>query len=214
MMSGPVLGNRYCQKCASYHEAFLPFRDPWPEQKVDYFLPSQTEVDRLSSALCDTISQARDERPLQTFFEENPSMLVQLFRYGGARWLFSRPRLGSEHIPDFAVCGLNSAGPHWHLVELESPTVSVLRSDGQPRAAFTHARQQIDDWRIWLRNNIQYAQHELGFTGLDAEFKGMIIMGRRGDIRPKRGSLCRSLLPVQGIPVDRKGKLMSGVRRS
>jgi|SRR5215831_9461322 len=90
--------------------------------------PSQAEADRLSSELLDTISQAGDERPLQAFFEANPSMLVQLFGYGGARWVFPPPRLGSEHIPDFAVCGLNSAGPHWHLIELESPTVAVLDS--------------------------------------------------------------------------------------
>jgi hypothetical protein len=69
----------------------------------------------------------------------------------------------------------------------------VLRQDGQQRAEFTHARQQIDDWRIWLRKNIQYAQGQLGFIGLDAEFKAIIVMGRRVDIKPEQRERYREL---------------------
>jgi hypothetical protein len=185
-------GIAFCSQCASYCSEFLE-RDPWPDKAVSWLLPSIDEVERLSDELTNIIREARDEKPIQAFFEVNPSMLVQLFRYGHGRWVFARPRLGSEHIPDFMVCGLDSAGPHWHLVELESPTCPVLRQDGQPRAEFTHARQQIGDWRIWLRKNNQYAQSQLGYVGLDSEFKATIVMGRRKDLSPKHRERYREL---------------------
>jgi len=106
---------------------------------------------------------------------------------------FPQPRLGSEHIPDFMVCGLDSSGPHWHLIELESPKIPVLRKDGQPRQEFIHAKQQIDDWRIWLRKNSQYAQNELGYIGLDADFGAVIVMGRREDLAPEHRERYREL---------------------
>jgi len=180
----------YCARCAKYVTEFK--HGPWPKKRVDWILPGP-DIGRLGQELLETISRARDERPIQVFLEKNPWFLVQLFGYGHGRWVFPRPRLGSEHIPDFMVCGQDSAGPYWHLIELESPTRSVLRNDGQPRAAFTHASQQISDWRVWLRKHGQYAQSELGYTGLDDEFQGIIIMGRRSHLRTEHRERYREL---------------------
>ena len=108
------------------------------------------------------IDEAQDERPIQALFEGNPELLVQLLRGGHGRWVFSKPKLGSEHIPDFAICEKDSGGYHWCLVELENPNYDALTRSGQPTAKLTHAMQQIHDWRIWLRRNVQYAQNELG----------------------------------------------------
>ncbi len=194
-----ITGIDFCRRCADYCSEFLD-RDPWPDNAITWLLPTMEEVDRLADELERTVSQAQDAKPLEKFFERNPSFLVQLFRYGHGRWVFPRPRLGSEHIPDFAVCGLDSAGPHWHLVELESPTCPVLRQDGQPREEFTRAVNRVSDWRIWLRKNVQYAQGELGYLGLDSEFKGVIVMGRRYDISPEHRERYREL-PRGGIEV-------------
>lgn len=114
------------------------------------------------------------------------------------------------------VCGLNSAGPDWYLVELESPATSVLRSDGQARAEFTHARQQIADWRIWLRDNSQYAQHQLGFEGLDSEFKAIIIMGRRADVADEHRKRYRELSRdgVEVMSYDRLTEQVTNAARS
>ena len=182
----------FCYQCAHYFSGFST-GDPWPSRSVRWLLPTIEDVEQLTSEFMDTISSAADERPLQKFFERNPSFLVQIFRYGHGRWVFPQPRLGSEHIPDFMVCGLDSSGPHWHLIELESPRISVLRKDGQPRQEFIHARQQIDDWRIWLRKNSQYAQNELGYIGLDADFSAVIVMGRREDLAPEHRERYREL---------------------
>jgi hypothetical protein len=152
------------------------------------------EIEQLADELECTISEAKDEKPLQEFFERNPNLLVQLFRYGHGRWVFARPRLGSEHILDFMVCGVDSAGPHWHLIELESPVCPVLRKDGQQRAEFTHAVKQVNDWRIWLRKNVQYAQNQLGYVGLDSEFQAIIVMGRRTDISAEHQEQYRELV--------------------
>ena len=210
-----VFSKTFCQQCAGYYSAFLT-NNMWTANEVKWLLPSMEEVDRLENELKRTISEAKDEKPLQTYFEVNPSMLVQVFRYGHGRWVFPRPRLGSEHIPDFMICGLDSAGPHWHLIELENPTYSVLRKNGEPKSAFTHARQQIDDWRIWLRKNIQYAQSELGFTGLDTEFKATIVMGRRVDIKPVHQDRYRELSRdnVEVMSYDRLFEQATGAARA
>jgi hypothetical protein len=203
----------YCARCANYVRKFK--RDPWPKKRVDWILP-RPEIAQLGQELAETISRAQDERPIQVFLEKNPWFLVQLFSYGHGRWVFPRPRLGSEHIPDFMVCGQDSAGPYWHLIELESPTLSVLRNDGQPRAAFTHASQQISDWRIWLRKNCQYAQSELGYTGLDADFQAIIIMGRRGQLRAEDGARYRELsrAGLEVMSYDRLSEQVLGATQS
>jgi hypothetical protein len=135
----------------------------------------------------------QDERPIQQFFERNPGLLVQLVQGGHGRWVFPKPKLGSEHIPDFMICEEDSGGYHWHLIELENPNYDALTEQGQPTAKLTHAIQQVNDWRIWLRKNSQYAQHELGYLGLDGEFNAIIVIGRRKDMSSKDQERYREL---------------------
>lgn len=150
-------------------------------------------MDRLAEELGRIIDEAEDERPIQAFFERNPGLLAPLVRGEYVQWVFPKPRLGSEHIPDFMICDRYTAGYDWHLIELENPNYDALTRSGQPTARLTHAMQQIRDWRIWLRKNIQYAQSELGYAGLDAGFGATIVIGRREAISAKKQDRYREL---------------------
>jgi hypothetical protein len=92
----------------------------------------------------------------------------------------------------------------------------VLTKKGQPTARFTHAMQQVRDWRIWLRKNIQYAQNQLGYIGLDSEFEAIIVMGRRKDLNPEHHEKYRELSneKVQVMSYDRMIEYTIGSARS
>ena len=126
---------------------------PSPHNLVTSKVPSLAVVDEFARV----VEDAKDERPLQRFLAANPVLLRALLPSVPEFWCFDRPRFGSELIPDFLLCYRNSAGLNWTLVELESPTKKVFNRNGRVSAAFSEAKGQVDDWRIWLRQNIAYA---------------------------------------------------------
>lgn len=162
---------------------------PWPENYVVKETPSHELVREFEIVLSD----AQDERPLQEILAANPVLLRPLLPSSPDFWCFDRPKFGSEHIPDFLLCYRNSMGFNWVLVEIESPTKRSLVSSGRGSAALSEAMRQINDWRIWLRQNIAYADRQLGFEQLDAECPSWIIIGRRHQIHPKHSLRYRQL---------------------
>lgn len=140
-----------------------------------------------------TLDDAVDERPMQTFLASHPHLLECLLPPGRDAWCWDRPRFGSESIPDFLLCTRNSTGFEWVMVELESPAVKPLTQAGLPTAKLREAQGQIQDWRIWLRDNIAYAQTQLGFQGLTAEAQAVIVLGRRSAIDLKHAKRWREI---------------------
>jgi len=140
-----------------------------------------------------TLGDAADERPMQTFLACHPHLLECLLLPGRDAWCWDRPRFGSESIPDFLLCTRNSAGFEWVMVELESPSVSPLTQAGLPTAKLREAQGQVQDWRIWLRDNIAYAQTQLGFQGLTAEAQAIIVIGRRSAVATKHAKKWREI---------------------
>ena len=164
--------------------------DPWLKHRcVEKAIPSQAEFNLFKSVLND----AADERSLQTFLAAHPHLLICLLPPSRGAWYFDRPRLGSELVPDFLLCTQNSVGMHWRMVELESPTRPPLTQTGIPSKTLNHALMQVRDWRIWLRANIAYAQHQLGFCDLDAECHAFVIIGRRYSIETRHAVRYREL---------------------
>lgn len=126
------------------------------------------------------MADARDEAPIQKLLALTPSLLRGILpTVAPYCWCFDRPRFGSEFIPDFLLAVRNSAGFHWVMVELESPAHAALTASGRMSAKLTEAVGQIGDWRSWLRENIAYAQGELGFLRIHAEIPAIIVIGRR-----------------------------------
>lgn len=139
------------------------------------------------------LSDARDEKPLQIFLASHPSLLSSLSPPGGSYWCLDRPRLGSEFIPDFLLASQTSAGVQWVMIELESPLERALTKAGLPAKKAAEGLKQIRDWRIWVRDNIQYAQNQLGLEGIDAECMSYLIIGRRSSLASKQAKPYREL---------------------
>lgn len=163
---------------------------PWPEHRCSL---NRVQIDSLRADFEIVLSDAHDERPVQLFLAAHPELLICLLPPGAGTWCFDRPRLGSEFIPDFLLCTRNSSGFHWVLVEIESPTKSLMTAKGLPSAKLTEAMGQVRDWRSWIRTNVAYAQNELGFTGLTAEARGYVVMSRRSTINPAQTKRYREL---------------------
>lgn len=135
------------------------------------------------------LSEARGERPLQAFLQCNPSILVQMLRPAPSGWVIPQKRLGDKHVTDFVLGHYNSLGHHWFAVELESPTATLFTKSGDPSTTLTHAIRQIQDWRSWLTNNLDYARRNRTDGGLELKSirpdpQGIIFIGRRSMLTP------------------------------
>lgn len=145
------------------------------------------------------INSAEDERPIQRFLTDSPEVLAALLRRDEC-YVIPQKRLGSEHVPDFIVGDIDSAGVHWHLIELESPRAKMFTDDG--RSFAKQARkgiEQIADWREWLHGNIAYArtsrsQNGLGLFDIRSDAPGLVIVGRRATLTNKNEAQRNHLL--------------------
>lgn len=162
----------------------------WNDQLVTSSRESAKEiVDEYDIVLSDS----RDEKPLQLFLASNPSLLSSLAPPGGCYWCLDRPRLGSEYIPDFLLASRTSVGIQWAMIELESPLEKILTKAGLPAKKVAEGLKQIRDWRIWVRDNVNYARTQLGLKDIDAECVSYLIIGRRSNLDPKQAKLYREL---------------------
>jgi hypothetical protein len=109
---------------------------------------------------------ARREQILQRYLQEHPLLLIQFLGGGHGRWVIPQKRLGAEFVPDFVIGERHTGGFEWILVELESPTASMFRKDGDPSRQFGHGLRQIIDWRAWLARNRNYATQPRADAGL------------------------------------------------
>ena len=159
--------------------------------------------DRVTTEDCDALRALLEtnpnEQPMHEFLENNPKFLVQVLSGGHGRFQRSKPRFGSDFIPDFLVAEGSSIGIEWHLVEIESPRCKVERADGNPTQAVHHAIGQVRDWREWLTSHLDYArrpmdQHGLGLIGINPNASGLIIIGRRQEYSPRYNEFRRQTI--------------------
>ena len=146
------------------------------------------------------------EPEVHQFLAYNPQILVQTLSGGHGRYHISKPRFGSELVPDFVIAEASSIGVEWNLVELESPRLKVERKDGLPTQNVNHAIGQIRDWRTWLMNNINYArrpnrQSGLGLVGIDPRAAGIIIIGRRQEHSERYNEFRRAMIDKERIVI-------------
>jgi Shedu protein SduA, C-terminal len=131
-----------------------------------------------------------------------PSLLRGLLPIASLHcWCFDRPRLGAEFVPDFLLAQNLSGGFKWLMMELESPRHSALTAAGKMSGKMTDAVRQIGDWRSWLRENIAYAQRELGFERINAEIPAIILIGRRTGLDRRHAERYRELSMRDGLTV-------------
>ena len=148
------------------------------------------------------LAENRGERPLQAFLQCYPSILVQMLRPSPSGWVIPQKRLGDKHVTDFILGHYNSLGHHWFPVELESPSAALFTKSGDPSSTLTHAIRQIQDWRFWLTQNLDYARRNRSDGGLELKNirpdpQGIIFIGRRHlltpDTQARREQMSREL---------------------
>lgn len=159
------------------------------------------DVKRLREAVDD----AKSEHDIQSFLNDNPVLLIQHLGGGHGRWVIPKKRLGAEYETDFIIGEKSSLGYEWMAVELENPHASVFTKKGDFTAELNHAIRQITDWRVWLRDNVSYADkprtdNGLGLLNVDPELPGLILIGRRDEHRD-RPEKRRNLKSRMGIEI-------------
>ncbi|WP_327168503.1 Shedu anti-phage system protein SduA domain-containing protein [Streptomyces subrutilus] len=138
------------------------------------------------------LATAVDEKPLQEFLTNHPSMLTQQLG-GSCRWVRPQVALGDAYVPDFLVARIDSVALHWTLVELESPTAPLfLKQKGKqnrPAEKLREGLDQIAEWRRWLAANADYAQRPrrgskegLGLVEINSQARGLVLIGRRASM--------------------------------
>lgn len=81
--------------------------------------------------------------------------------------------LGDDFAADFV---LEYPSQRYVFVEIENPRHRLYTQRGNPTAALTHARQQVEDWQEWVEQNNPYAQNKLPGC---ASPEGLVVIGRR-----------------------------------
>jgi len=166
---------------------YAPPSDFWPDKIVDW----NRERRGMPKRFKETLEAASDERPLQRFFEQRPYALA-LGVLGGPHqcWVFPKPNLGAEYIPDFLICNWLSNGPSWHVIELENPTFKPTTKRGSISHRCHKGIEQVADYRGWLRENIAYATLQQKYIGISGNCSGWVIIGRRnynrGELEQRR----------------------------
>ena len=193
-----------CRTCGSREKDEIPFctqcGQSFLTEKKGRMYPSrapthmcdlhQVSQDRLPTNLArkfrEVLEYAKDEKPLQLFFERHPIVLLTSIICHRTSWIFPRKSLpkpeGGSWVPDFMICDWTSVGPLWTIVELESPTARTTNTRGIS-ATCRHALQQIEDYRNHLRKHAAFLR-DGGFLGIHGKCRAWIIIGRTEERRP------------------------------
>lgn len=173
-----------------------------------------------SDYLGSTLPQFRDlldsdpsEREIQRFLELNPSFVPGARTAGGGTCgsrlldlLISQPILPGldSRCPDFMWLNANSDTWFPVLIEIEKPSKKIFRKDGNPTAEFTHARNQLNQWRSWFekhtnRSKFQedYGIPESWLHSKQMSLRLILIYGRREEFKdnPELNRHRATLLP-------------------
>jgi len=187
----------------SARESFEEFRRNDPLSNFftgwDHVIPDNL------TALTSALDGATREEDIQQFLQMNPHFLIQHLGGGHGRWVIPKQKLGAEYVTDFLIAERHSIGFEWQAVELESPLRPMFNKNGDPSQYLHHAIRQITDWRAWLRSNQAYASRPksdggLGLSDIDANVKGLILIGRRATIDLETNARRRQL--IQDLNID------------
>lgn len=115
--------------------------------------------------------------------------------------VYSKLKLGSQHVTDFAYCRDDSPGFKWHFIEIEKPKDRLFTKDGNPSHRLSQALRQCLEWNAWFKENRDYVARYFPHAerverfGL-AEPRITLIMGRREWINLLNKPILRELSSV------------------
>jgi len=127
-----------------------------------------------------TATEGIPEREITGFLRRNAGLFFhQPFDYP---FVLSEIRLGSEFVVDFALPeDRSSEGTRWHLFEIELPGTPPFKSNGDKSARLSHALDQIEQWKSWLKRRCRMVQNLFPHNRwlVDVSFEYHIVIGTR-----------------------------------
>lgn len=145
------------------------------------------------------LNRATDEKTLQVFLEQHPSLLpgagdgIGHGGHHGAWWdaVVTQPELkglGPTRYPDFMFVRRDTATTKPICIEIESPRKSWFNKDLAPSAKLTQALDQLNEWRLWFKapeNDLifrqMYVPEAYRHRALEPEF--VLVYGRDSEFR-------------------------------
>jgi Domain of unknown function (DUF4263) len=181
---------------------------------IDWESITQHDVEEFRRVL----ETATDERTMQQYLQERPLILAQHLSGGHGRWAIPEVQLGNQLRVDFMIAEASSVGFEWTAVELESPRRKMFNNNGDMNQWLNHAIRQILDARIWLMQNLNYANNPrdrdgLGLVDADGTVPGLIIIGRRADLSPETLLRRRQLMHEHNMKIHTYDWLLANAQQ-
>jgi hypothetical protein len=159
------------------------FREEHADKSIERLAPEREDVLSELEALERGIDGGWNESVVQEFLKERRYLLVGRFRSGHGTYAFPELSFGGRYCADWLIASSHSGGFVWELIELESPQAHPFRHDGHFGEATRKGINQIQDWRNWLRRNLDSAerprsQQGLGLHDISPESPGIVVVGR------------------------------------
>jgi hypothetical protein len=89
----------------------------------------------------------------------------KLINYISARkYLLSKYKLADKYVTDFIVIGIgygNLLGVVINFIEIERADLPLFTKKGDPTSFLTHAIKQVQDWEMWVTDNLLYFKNDL-----------------------------------------------------
>lgn len=182
------------------------------EYWVEYDRVSNEEVDAFKSLL----KEATKEEEIQQFFKKHPVLLLDSIIGNRGCICIPKQKLNKQ-VTDFLIAWGDSMGFWWLGVELENPRAQMFTKRGDQTKELTHAIGQIQDWRIWLSQNSDFARRPIkdgGYSLIDIEqqLPSYILIGRRKEQKYDNASRRRQIYRESGISIHPYDWVLDQVR--
>jgi len=119
------------------------------------------------------------EEELHVFLKAHPHFICPSYSK-----MWSKLPFGSKES-DFVF---RDAAGDYLLVEIERSTLPLFIQSGDPSRDLNHARSQITDWKRYIQQNFYTVQNELKLTGISANPRSLVIIGRSVSLTPENRS--------------------------
>jgi len=124
------------------------------------------------------------EQDVKGFLKNRAYLFDGLYSHGHGTYVFGEQSLGGTYFADWVIGNCHSGGIFWELIELECPQSKPFLQRGHLSDAARKGVNQITDWRVWIQQNIDYAQRPssqngLGLFDLSHHARGVVVVGRR-----------------------------------
>lgn len=167
---------------------------------------SVAEVERILDTFIRLLDREPPEEDVQSFIQSNLIMLAPF----AARQIFFKPPILNMYRADF---GIVTSRQELMLVEIERPSLALLRADGAPTAELTHAFSQPQCWNDAILEHRAAVLHGIKNCPTNiTNVRYVVIAGRSG--RYDRDALARLVRTSQFAEFMTYDHLVEAIRNT